>query len=222
MNNLPTASAVVVSPHPGLNGEGALPYCLPNFAGDGWAGIRRFRQEDVPQLFEAARESIQDLCRWMVWCHPGYSLEDCSRFVSHCDSQWERGESYSFAIFDARDGTFLGSAGLNQVNQVHRVANLGYWVRSSQAGRGIATCAVRMAARFGLQELGLNRLDLVVPVGNWPSRRVAEKVGAKQEGVLRNRLVLQGKAWDAILYSMVAEDLEAQGRELAAVSGNLI
>jgi RimJ/RimL family protein N-acetyltransferase len=135
-------------------------------------------------------------------------LEECVAFVSTCDAKWERGDSYSFVIFDVRDGAFLGSAGLSQINQTHRVANLGYWVRSGQAGRGIATSAVKLVARFGLQELGFNRLDIIVPVGNRSSQRVAEKVGAKQEGILRNRLVLQGKPLDAVLYSMVAEDLE--------------
>ncbi len=137
-------------------------------------------------------------------------MEDCSAFVSACDAKWERDESYSFAIFDVRDGTFLGSVGLNQINHAHRFANLGYWVRRSQAGRGVATAAVRRTCRFGLQELGLNRVDIVMPVDNRPSQRVAQKAGAKREGILRNRLVIQGSAYDAVLYSMVAEDLKMQ------------
>jgi ribosomal-protein-serine acetyltransferase len=154
----------------------------------------------------------------MVWCHPGYTLEECAAFVSTCDTKWERGESFSFVIYDLRDGTFLGSAGLSQINRTHRVANLGYWVRSSQAGRGIATSAVRLAARFGLQELGFNRLDIIVPLGNRSSQRVAEKVGAKQEGILRNRLVLQGKPLDAVLYSLVAEDLDSERQAVAQLA----
>jgi len=215
MNGFPIEAPVVALPAEGLNGVGAFSFARPNFLRDGGAGIRRFRPEDAPLLYEATRESIESLCRWMVWCHPGYSMEECSAFVSTCDARWERGDSYSFVIFDVRDGTFLGSAGLSQINQTHRVANMGYWVRSSQAGRGIATSAVRLVARFGLQELGFNRLDIIVPVGNRPSQRVAEKVGAKQEGILRNRLVLQGKPLDAVLYSMVAEDLEGERRAVA-------
>ncbi|HXC98185.1 MAG TPA: GNAT family protein [Verrucomicrobiae bacterium] len=217
MNGFPI-EVPVASPPEGLNRVGAFSFASPNFLHEGCAGIRRFRPEDAPLLHEATRESMENLCRWMVWCHPGYTLEECAAFVSTCDTKWERGESFSFVIYDLRDGTFLGSAGLSQINRTHRVANLGYWVRSSQAGRGIATSAVRLAARFGLQELGFNRLDIIVPLGNRSSQRVAEKVGAKQEGILRNRLVLQGKPLDAVLYSLVAEDLDSERQAVAQLA----
>jgi RimJ/RimL family protein N-acetyltransferase len=63
-------------------------------------------------------------------------------------------------------------------------ANVGYWVRTSRTGQGIATAAVRLVARFGFEDLGLRRLELLIAVHNVASRRVAEKVGATLEGVL--------------------------------------
>jgi ribosomal-protein-serine acetyltransferase len=57
-------------------------------------------------------------------------------------------------------------------------------VRTRQTGQGIATAAVRLIARFGFEDLGLRRLELLVAVDNMASRRVAEKVGATFEGVL--------------------------------------
>ncbi|MDB6110958.1 MAG: rimL [Pedosphaera sp.] len=183
----------------------------------GRVGIRRFRTDDIPLLFEAARESINELSAWMVWCHPGYSVADSASFISGCCAEWDRGGHFSFVIHDVRDGAFLGSVGLNQVNRIHSFANIGYWVRTSCTGQGVAAAATRLIAQFGLQELGLNRLELLVPTGNQPSQRVAEKTGAKLEGVLRKRLLLQGAPHDAALYSLVAEDLQVSThRKLAA------
>lgn len=218
MNASPAEASKVTQPFDGLGGNAILPFPSEHLSGEGSTNIRRFGPDDVPRLFEATRESIDDLCRWMVWCHPGYTMEDCSAFVSACDTKWDRGESYSFAIFDVRDGTFLGSVGLNQVNHAHRFANLGYWVRRSQAGRGIATAAVRLISRFALEELGLNRLDILMPVDNRSSQRVAQKAGAKREGILRNRLVIRGSAYDAVLYSMVAEDLKMRAPTTGALA----
>jgi len=175
---------------------------------DGSVGIRPFRLEDVPSLFAAARESIQELSTWMVWCRTDYSLEDSAAFVSRCAAEWEKGEQYSFVIFDVSDGAFLGSVGLSGVNRAHKFANLGYWVRSRRTQRGVASAATRMIARFALEELRLNRLEIIVPVGNKASQRVAEKAGARWEGVLRKRLILAGNPHDAVLYSLVAEDWE--------------
>lgn len=162
---------------------------------------------DVPSLFAAVRESMTQLSAWMVWAHPGYSIEDTRAFVLKCGPGWENGEQYSFAIVDVRDGQFLGSVGLSAVNRAHGFANLGYWVRTGMTRHGLATSATRMAARFSFEALGLNRVELLVPTANLASQRVAEKAGAKREGLLRKRLRLNGAPHDAFVYSFVREDL---------------
>ena len=110
---------------------------------DGSVGIRPFRPEDASALFGAARESIHELSTWMVWCHAGYSLEDSARFVSQCEAGWQKGEQYSFVIYDVRSGDFLGSIGLSGVSDTHKVANLGYWVRTKKTQTGVASAAAR-------------------------------------------------------------------------------
>ncbi len=170
-------------------------------------GIRRFQPADIPELFLAARESIAELRRWMVWCGADYNLEDSSDFVSACDEEWEADRRYSFAIYDRRDGALLGSIGLSRVNRTHRCANVGYWVRSSCTGRGIASAGLRQVAQFAFEELHLNRLELVIALGNLASMRVAEKVGARRADGLRRWLVLNGQPVSAAVYSLMAQDL---------------
>src|ERR1051326_473753 len=173
---------------------------------NGSIGLRQFTAEDVPTLFNAVCESVSQLSNWMVWAHSNYSMEETLAFVAKCGPGWEKGEQYSFAIVDLQDGQFLGSVGLSAVNRAHDFANLGYWVRTGKTGRGIATSATRMAARFSFESFGLNRVELLVPVANVASQRVAEKAGATREGLLRKRLNLNGVAHDAFVYSFVSED----------------
>ena len=87
-------------------------------------------------------------------------------FVMARAEAWKNEDEYSFAVVDAKTGMFLGGVGLNQVNRVHQLCNLGYWVRTSCTGRGIASAAARLAARFGLEELKLQRIEIVVATGN--------------------------------------------------------
>lgn len=143
----------------------------------------------------------------MAWCTPAYSVKESTDFVLSRQSDWDQGEHYSFVIEDRETGQFLGGAGLNFVNPIHNLANLGYWVRTAATGRGVASAAVRLVARFGLQELGFSRIEILAAVGNVASQRVADKAGARREGVLRKRLQLHGQALDAVLFSLVAEDL---------------
>ncbi len=69
-----------------------------------------------------------------------------------------------------------------------------------------ATRAVRLLARFGFEELGLGRIEIVAAVGNKASQRVAEKAGAHREGVLRRRLCLHDEYHDAVMYSLIPDD----------------
>lgn len=172
-------------------------------------GIRPFQPSDVDLLFAAARESLNELSPWMPWCHPDYSIEDSKSWVMSRGTAWEKGEEYSFMIFEIKSGAFLGGVGLHHIDKLDRCANLGYWVRTCRAGQGIAPAAVRFIAQFGFQQLNLNRLEIIIDVGNKPSQRVAEKVGAQREGILRKRIWLADAAHDALMYSLVAEDLDA-------------
>ena len=168
--------------------------------------LRHFQVHDVALLYEAASESIADIYPWMPWCHPGYSIEDSRRWVLSRLDAWGKPD-YDLVIVERATGRFLGVVGLNQINRVHDFANLGYWVRSSAAGRGIAVMAVRLCARFGFDELKLHRLEIVVDVDNRRSQRVAEKVGAAREGIARQRCKISDTWRDAFMFSLLPIDL---------------
>ena len=203
---VPTAEGLAASDPIALSTSRVVPRSVEVLLGDGHIGLRQFTLEDVPALFNAIRESMTQLSAWMVWAHPHYSMQDTQSFVMKCGAGWEKGEQYSFAIVDVHDGEFLGSVGLSAVNRAHSFANLGYWVRTRKTRHGVATSATRMAARFSFETLELNRVELLVPTANLASQRVAEKAGAKREGLLRKRLRLNGIGHDAFVYSFVEED----------------
>ena len=169
--------------------------------------LRPNRQNDIDRLYEAVRESIAEVSLWMAWCHPDYSPEESRDWVESRADAWEHGTEYDFVITDSSDGLFLGGCGLNKIDLDHRRANLGYWVRSGRTRRGVATMATRLLARFGFEQLGLNRIEIVTAVGNQASRRVAEKAGATQEGILRNRFIVRDNIYDAVMFSLIPGDL---------------
>ena len=169
--------------------------------------IRPYREEDAGALYEAVRESLSEVSRWLPWCHENYSIEESREFIGSRAEASQGGEWYSFAVFKEDGGRFLGGVGINFINRVHQMGNLGYWVRTSAAGSGIATKATRLVARFAFEQLGLQRIEIVAAVGNIASQRVAEKAGAIREGVLRKRLLIRGESQDAVMFSLVREDL---------------
>ena len=164
--------------------------------------IRCYAPRDAAALCEAARESIEDVYPWLEWCHPGYEISESRAWIRHCRRSWEAEEEYQFVIVGPGDA-YLGGCGLNRIERDHRTANLGYWVRSSATGRGVATAAARQVALFAFEATELNRLEILTAVENRASQKVAERLGAIREGVAGSRLCLHGKMHDAVQYAIV-------------------
>jgi RimJ/RimL family protein N-acetyltransferase len=174
---------------------------------DGVITIRPFRLSDLAELYAATFESLTELRAWMTWCRANYSMEDCRRYLTHATTEWKQENEYNFAIVDAPDGFLCGSIALNRVNRLRGSANVGYWVRMRRTGHGIASRALRLAASFGFRELGLERLEMVIPEGNLASQRVAQKAEARVEQSLAPELVLNGVLHRTRVYSLVAASL---------------
>lgn len=169
--------------------------------------VRPLQPSDAPSFHSAVRESIDALSYWMPWCSADYSLADAQQWIQTSLDAWSAGTEYSLGIFERATGAVVGGTGLNHLNPAYRIGNIGYWVSSRHTGRGVARFAARESARLGFDTLGLTRLEIVVLTHNHASRRVAESLGATLECEARNRLVFQGAAHKAFVYSLVPEDV---------------
>ncbi len=177
---------------------------------DGRVTLRRCQPEDLEPLHHAVRTSMNEISPWMPWCHSGYSRDDINAWAANCDTAWAEGKEYDFAIIPKGDNVPVGLCGLNQFNPDNAFANLGYWIKTSRTKMGMATSATWLLARFAFDKLNLNRIEIVVATENKPSQRVAEKVGATREGILRNRLVVRDRVYDAVMYSLIPKDFDPQ------------
>jgi ribosomal-protein-serine acetyltransferase len=167
--------------------------------------IRAYEPGDLPLVHAAIAESSDDVGPWLPDLLGGLDPAGLQQWLDAHPRDRQQGTAYHFAITTA-DGAFLGGCGLTNLNRRHRFANLYYWVRSTATGRGAASAAARQAARFGFEQLGLQRVEIVVDCRNLPSLRVAEKAGATREGVLRSRLRAGETPCDAVMFSLIPAD----------------
>ena len=166
--------------------------------------LRPFRLEDTAQLYCAVKESLNELKPWMSWATDEYSERNARDYITIARARWEEHTFYAFALLRASE--LLGACTLSSIHAVYRFCNLGYWVRSSCRGQGIAGRAAKLAARFAFEHLGLVRVEIVIGVGNQASLRVARKLEAHDEGILLNRIVVGKSIYDAHMYSLVPAD----------------
>ena len=137
---------------------------------------------------------------------PRISITEVESNIKNFIKLWENDDTYLFHVVDAVTNQYVGNFLLNQVNRKHQKANLAYFIRTSYTRRGIATKAAFLVARYGFEELGLQRIEIVISKDNLPSLRVAEKLGAIREGLLRNGLRILGNPCDAYMHSLIPKD----------------
>lgn len=172
--------------------------------------LRCFHLEDSVQLHRAVDESLKELKPWMSWATEEYTELIAREYISITRARWEARTLFAFAI--TRDEEILGGCTLSSIHPVYHYCNVGYWVRTSCHGQGIAGRAAKLAVRFGFENTGLIRAEIVVAVGNHASMRVAEKIGAHYEGRLLNRMVVGKSIYDAHMYSLLPADFGLDAR----------
>jgi len=99
--------------------------------------------------------------------------------LARTEEQWRTGTAAPFVIADAGDDRPLGLVNL----QFAEDATLAVSVFPEERGRGVASRALRLAATWGLRELGLREVVAEVAPDNAASIRAIEKAGFRREGL---------------------------------------
>jgi ribosomal-protein-alanine N-acetyltransferase len=118
-----------------------------------------------------------------------------------------RGEFY-FAITLPEADELIGFArlGLSGV----QAAKLGYAVHAAHWGHGYATDAIRILLDFGFHHLDLHRVSAAIGPDNVASITIANRLGFRYEGCIRDH-VFTNNAWrDSLLYSILAGEWRDQ------------
>ena len=157
--------------------------------------LRPFAEGDVPAIAAACQDP--EIPRWTAVPSP-YTEADARQWL-------ESDEEESFAVVDKASDELLGSIGVRYLDG--GIGEVGYWVKREARGRGVATRALGLIARWALVDKGLGRFQLRADVANEASQRVAEKAGFVREGVLRSALAFKGERRDVVMYSLVPDDL---------------
>lgn len=148
--------------------------------------LRPLGLKDAPELHLALTESVNEL-REYLWHVPWIAEEQTlSSAQSRCKDALENFQShkdFAYLAFAKSTGRLVGSVGLHRPDWALRTTEVGYWVRSSEAGRGYASEMVNAITPLALGAFGVDRVELVTDERNAASRKVAERCGFSLECV---------------------------------------
>jgi ribosomal-protein-alanine N-acetyltransferase len=184
--------------------------------------LRPLKAGDWEAWREVRIRSRDWLEAWEPLGEPGTPdpITDPEAFKARCGA-WERQRhfdaAYGFGIFLRKAAAFVGEVSLGSVQRgPFQSANVGYWIDLEHAGRGYMPEAVAVVLRFAFEELGLHRVEAAIVPRNVKSRRVAEKLGLRDEGTSQRFLQIRGAWEDHVRYAITTEEWSARRDELEA------
>ncbi len=175
---------------------------------DGELGLRVLTASDAPALFDLIETDRVRLGRWLPWVGETRTEADSARFIA--DAADERRRRRSLVLGIAVAGELAGTVGLHYVDWFDRTAEVGYWIGAHFEGRGYVTRAVRALLGVAYGAAGLHRLVIRCADGNDRSRRVAERLGFRREGLLREAQWVGGRFLDQHLYALLHQEFQAR------------
>lgn len=142
--------------------------------------------------------------------------EDEASFSARCvmrERERQMGTGFGFGIFV--DGRFSGEVTLSSVQRgPFQNGSIGYWVDERWAGQGLVPEAVVVVLEFAFEALRLHRVEVAIIPRNAPSRRVADKLGLRDEGTAVGFLEINGEWEDHVRYAITSDEWIERGPDL--------
>ncbi len=182
-----------------------LPFPDPPL-GDDVVRLRAWSPEDVPAVVKAFADPL--VRRFSVPTVGEVTEAQVLAASAEQEQARRRGEELNLALVEPGDLTrVLGGGSVYGVDREQGRGAVGYWLAPSARGRGVATHATRLMAKWALDALGLARVELTCGPDNERSQRVASRCGFVREGVLRSHIPFKGGRRDTVMFSLLPGEL---------------
>ena len=164
--------------------------------------LRAPHPDFAQEMHDAVRESFDELHAWMEWAREMPTVEELLTRQEQARQAFLAREDCQFVLF--RGSRIVGASGLHRIDWSVPRFEIGYWVRTPDAGRGYVSETVTVLCDLAFDRLGARRVEIRADTRNTRSRAVPERLGFELEGVLRRDcLHVDGRPRDTAVYAKI-------------------
>ena len=168
--------------------------------------LRDLRASDAPSLF--ALLTTEEVSRFIS--PPPTSVEGFERFIAWTHRERAAGKYACFAVTLKGYDTAIGIFQVRDLNSGFDTAEWGFAIGSEFWGTGVFEAGARLVLEFSFNTIGVRRLEARAAVQNGRGHGALLKMGAVQEGVLRQSFEKKGRYLDQVLFAILAKDYRGQ------------
>jgi RimJ/RimL family protein N-acetyltransferase len=177
---------------------------LPVLA-QGQVVLRDLRAADAASLF--ALLTTEEVARFIS--PPPTSVEGFEKFISWTHRERAAGKYACFAVTVKGYDTAIGIFQVRDLSSGFNTAEWGFAIGSQFWGTGIFETGANLVLEFAFDTIGVRRLEARAAVKNGRGLGALAKVGAVQEGVLRQSFAKDGRYLDQVLFAILDKDWRA-------------
>jgi ribosomal-protein-serine acetyltransferase len=183
---------------------------LPDVLSNDELELRSISLTDFDAAFGAVKESLPEVRRWLWWAQVPLDEGSYGEFVRHQSHNFADDVEWRYFIFDRSSGHLVGGCSVELITSGESPrTNLGYWVRTTRTGRGIATQTAKILTECVFEHLPeITLVEIGMDVANVASARVPEKLGFSLVGEFDKSLRAPGHTGRGLNWVMRRVDWE--------------
>jgi N-acetyltransferase len=164
---------------------------------------------------DALKEAVCDGELWNLWYASVPSPDEIAGYVDLAIQASVNG-NMAFVVKNLKTQMIVGTTRFYNVEPAHKRGLIGYtWYGKSSQGTAINTEAKYLLMRYWFEVQKANAVEFRTHYFNEASRRAIERLGAKQDGILRSHQILKdGSIRDTVVYSIIASEWPAVKKNL--------
>ncbi len=164
-----------------------------------------YEARNAEELNGLIERNFDHIKRWSAWLKDERSIENTCAFIERNLEQFNKNEGFALGIWFENE--MAGQVEYNYLDWTNRKTEIGFWLGESFQWKGLATKSCRALIDYAFDELKLNRVEMLCGVENIKSRKIAEKLGFREEGIIREAQWIHDRFVNFVIYGMLANDL---------------
>ena len=168
--------------------------------------------------FEALKEVAFNPDLWRYTLSRADDTVSLAAYIAEAVQQRQEGKRYPFVIIDRETGKLAGSTSYYNINPANQSLSIGYtWVGTAFQRSGLNRAAKHLLLSYAFEQLGYERVELETDSRNLKSQEAMRRMGATEEGTLRNHRPTQGNMRrDTVIFSIIRPEWEELRRSTFA------
>jgi RimJ/RimL family protein N-acetyltransferase len=150
-------------------------------------------------------DAVKDGELWKLWYTSAPEPKNVHSYIEQAISEFENDKSLPFAIIKADNNKVVGTTRFMNADSLHRRLEIGTtWYSKSSQRTGINTQCKYLLLEYAFETLKCIAVEFRTHWHNLQSREAIARLGAKQDGILRNhQLDKAGNLRDTVVFSII-------------------